>query len=171
MMGSEHKENVTRKMIVAAVAAASLSGGALVVTALAPIGIASAQDAGQAQTSPDATAESTAKPKAQRRSAVRARVKQRVAARRGEIAEYLGITPDALKQERQAGKSLAEIAGPKTEGLIDLLTAKADARIEAALAAGKIDEARAATLKDKAATAIERLVNAKRPVATTAQPG
>ena len=160
-----------RKMIVAAVAAASLSGGALAGAVLAPIGIASAQDAGQAQSTPDAAAEPTAKPKAQRRAAVRARVKQRVASRRGEIAEYLGITPEAFKQERQAGKSLAEIAGPKTEGLIDMLTAKADARIDAALAAGKIDEARAATLKDKAATAIERLVNAKRPVATTAQPG
>ncbi|HUP75567.1 MAG TPA: hypothetical protein VM282_21175 [Acidimicrobiales bacterium] len=160
-----------RKMIVAAVAAASLSGGALVVAALAPIGIASAQDAGQTQSTPDATAEPTAKPKAQRRAAARARVQQRVMSRRGEIAEYLGLTPEALKQERQAGKSLAEIAGPKTEGLIDMLTAKAGARIDAALAAGSIDEARALTLKDRVATAIERLVNAKPPVATTAPPG
>jgi hypothetical protein len=160
-----------RKMIVAAVAAASLSGGALVVGALAPIAIASAQDAGQPQATPDSAADATPKPKAQRRAAVRARVKQRVASRRGEIAEYLGLTPEALQQELKSGKTLAEIAGPKTQGLVDMLTAKANTRIDAALTAGKIDEARAAALKDKAATAIERLVNTKRPAATATRRG
>lgn len=152
-----------KKIIVAAVAAASLSAGALAVAAVAPIGIASAQDSGQQQTAPDGTAEATPKTKAERRAAVRGRIKQRVAARRGAIAEYLGLTPEALKQELQSGKSLAEIAGPKTQGLIEMLTAKANARIDTALAAGKIDEARAAALKDKVGPAVERLVNAKRP--------
>ena len=151
-----------KKIIVAAVAAASLTGGALAVAALAPIAIASAQDSGQTQTTPDATTKTAPKTKPERRAAARARIKQGVKARRGEIADYLGLTPEALKQELQSGKSLAEIAGPKTQGLIDMLTTKANARIDAALQAGKIDESRAAALKTKAGTVIERLVNAKR---------
>ncbi len=142
-----------KKMIVAAVAAASLSGGALAFGALAPIGMVSAHEAEQPQ------------------AAARERVEHRVASRRGEIAEYLGLTPEALRQELKAGKTLAEIAGPKAEGLVDLLTAKAQTRIEAALATGKIDEARAATLKEKAGRAVERLVNAKRPAGTAVRPG
>ncbi|MEO5838677.1 MAG: hypothetical protein ABIQ73_17945 [Acidimicrobiales bacterium] len=152
-----------KKIIVAAVAAASLTSGALAVAALAPIGIAAAQDSGQQQTAPDSTTNRAAKTKPERRAAVGARIKQRVSTRRGEVAEYLGLTPDALKQELQSGKSLAEIAGPKTQGLVEMLTAKANARIDAALAAGKIDESRAATLHAKVGPAIERLVNAKRP--------
>jgi hypothetical protein len=160
-----------KKMIVAAVAAASLSGGALAVAALSPIGIASAQEAEQPPDTPDATAEATPKPRAQRRAAVRERVEQRVSSRRGEIAEYLGLTPEALRQELKSGKSLAEIAGPNAQGLVDMLTAKAHARIDAAVAAGKIDEARATTLKEKAATAVQRLVDAERPVARAARRG
>jgi hypothetical protein len=166
-----NEESLMKKLIVAAVAAASLSGGALAVAALAPIAIASAQDAGQPQTAPDATAKTAPQTKQERRAAARARIKQGVTTRRAEIAEYLGLTPEALKQELQSGKSLAEIAGPKTQGLIDMLTAKANARIDAALLAGKIDAPRAAALKDKAGTLIERLVNAKRPVHTATTPG
>lgn len=158
-----------KKMIVAAVAAASLSGGAIAIAALAPIGIASAQDSGQPQTAPDAPAKTAPKSKPERRAAARARIKERVSTRHTEIAEYLGITPEALKQELRSGKSLAEIAGPKTQGLIDMLTTKANARIDAALAAGKIDATRAAALKEKSGTLIERLVNAKRPVRTAAK--
>ena len=158
-----------KKMIVAAVAAASLSGGAIAIAALAPIGIASAQESGQPQTAPEATAKTAPKSKSERRAAARARVKQGVSTRHAETAEYLGLTPEALKQELRSGKSLAEIAGPKTQGLVEMLTTKANARIDAALAAGKIDATRTAALKDKAGTAIERLVNAKRPVRTAAK--
>jgi hypothetical protein len=150
-----------KKLIVAAVAAASLTGGAMAFAALAPIGIASAQDSGQQLTAPDSTTNTAPKTAPERRG-VRARIKQRVTARRGEIAEYLGLTPEALGQELRSGKSLAEIAGPKTQGLVELLTAKADARIDAALAAGRIDESRAAALEAKVGPAIERLINAKR---------
>jgi hypothetical protein len=160
-----------KKMIVAAVAAASLSGGAIAIAALAPIGIASAQDSGQPQTAPDAPATTARKSKPERRAGARARIKERVGARHTEIAEYLGITPEALKQELRSGKSLAEIAGPKTQGLIDMLTTKANARIDAAVAAGKIDATRAAALKEKSGTLIERLVNAKRPLRTAAKQG
>ena len=52
-----------------------------------------------------------------------------------------------------------------------MLTTKANARIDAAVSAGKIDATRAAALKDKAGTLIERLVNAKRPVRTAAKAG
>ena len=90
--------------------------------------------------------------------------------RTGALAEYLGMTPDALKQELRSGKSLAEIAGPKTPGLVEALTTKANARIDAALAAGKIDEARATAMRAKVAPFVERLVNAKRPVGSAATP-
>jgi hypothetical protein len=152
-----------KKMIVAMVAAASLTGGAVAVATLAPIAIASAQESGQPPTSADPPTTAVPAPKAGRRAAVRARVEQRVSRRRGEVAAYLGLTPAALKQELQSGKSLAEIAGPKAQGLVEMLTAKANTRIDAALAAGKIDDARAAALKAKVTPAIERLVNAKRP--------
>ena len=158
-----------KKMIVAAVAAASLSGGAIAIAALAPIGIASAQDSGQPQTAPDAPAKTAPKSKPERRAGARARIKERVSTRHADIAEYLGITPEALKQELRSGKSLAEIAGPKTQGLIDMLTTKANARIDAALSAGKIDATRASALKDKTGPLVERLVNAKRPVRTAAK--
>jgi hypothetical protein len=159
-----------KKMIVAAVAAASLCG-AIAVAALAPIGIASAQDSPPQQEAPDTVERAGPKPRQQRRAAARSRIQQRATSRRGEIAEYLGITPEALKQEMKAGRSLAEIAGPRTEGLVDMLTTKASARIDAALTAGRIDEARATQLEEKAAKVIERLVNAQRPVGATAQPG
>jgi hypothetical protein len=157
-----------RKLIVAAVAAASLTGGVAAFATLAPIGIASAQDAGQPQTTPDTAAPDTPKtpraPKAKvtRRAAVRGRVKERAATRRDEIAAYLGITTEDLTQQLRAGKSLAEIAGPKAQGLVEMLTAKANARIDAALDAQKIDADRAAAMKAKAAALIERLVNAAR---------
>jgi hypothetical protein len=154
-----------KKMFVAAVAAASLTGGAVAFAALAPIGIASAQDSGQQQTTPDAAAQDAPRaPKANapRRAGVRGRVKERAKTRRDEIAAYLGITTEDLTQQLRSGKSLAEIAGPKTQGLVEMLTAKANARIDAAMDAKKIDADRAAAMKTKAATLIERLVNATR---------
>jgi hypothetical protein len=166
-----------RKMIITAVAAASLTGGAVAFAALAPIGIASAQDQGQQQTAPDPATAATpaplkaAKTKAARRAKIRARLEQGATSRRDEVATFLGITPDELTQQLRSGKSVAEIAGPKTQSLIEMLTTKVDARIDAALAAKKIDADRAATLKTKAAAAIERLVNAKRRVGTTRRTG
>jgi len=166
-----------KKMIVAAVAAASLTGGAVAFAALAPIGIASAQDQGQQQTAPDPATPTTPatpkapKTKAARRAKVRARLRQGATTRREEIATFLGITPDELTQQLRAGKSLADIAGPKTQSLVEMLTAKADTRIDAALAAKKIDADRAAALKTKAAAAIERLVNAPHPLRTARRTG
>ena len=159
-----------KKLIVAAVAAVSLSGGALAVAALAPIAIASAQDSALQQETSDATAKAEPKSKPQRRAAVRARVKARAGTRTGALAEHLGMTPEALKQELRSGKSLAEIAGPKTQELVAALTAKANARIDSALAAGKIDEARATAMREKVGPFIERLVNAKRHVGSPARP-
>ena len=150
-----------KKWLVGVVAAASLTGGAVAFAMVAPVGIASAQGGTQQQTTPDPTTQTAPKTKPLRRAALRKLIKQR-GVTRDEIATYLGITPDVLKQDLQSGKSLADIAGAKTQGLVDMLTAKADDRIEAALAANKIDASRAATLKTKAVTVIERLVNAKR---------
>jgi len=105
------------------------------------------------------------------RAKIRARIKERATTRRDEVATFLGITPEDLTQQLRSGKSLAEIAGPKTQSLVEMLTNKANTRIDAALAADKIDAEKAATLKTKAAAAIERLVNAKRPVGTARRTG
>lgn len=154
-----------RKLIVAAVAAASLSGGAVAVAALAPIGVASAQDAPTTSDAPPTTkAPATPKVKPRVRAAVRARLGRRPGTHRGEIASYLGLTPEALRQELRSGKSLAEIAGAKTPGLVEMLTNNANERIDAALESGRIDAARAAKLKEHVGAMVERLVNAKKQV-------
>ena len=67
-----------KKILVAAVAAASLSGGAAAYAVFSPIGIASAQDSGQQQSAPDTTTQTPPKTKPARRAAVRQRIKQRV---------------------------------------------------------------------------------------------
>jgi len=173
----EVRESTMKKIIVAAVAAASLTGGAVAFAALPPIGIASAQGQGTQQTAPETATPTTPatpkapKTKAARRAKIRARIKERATTRRDEVATFLGITPEDLTQQLRSGKSLAEIAGPKTQSLVEMLTTKANTRIDAALAADKIDAERAATLKTKAAAAIERLVNAKHPVGTARRTG
>jgi hypothetical protein len=60
-------------------------------------------------------------------------------------ATYLGVTEDALKTQVKAGKSLAQIAdataGKSSAGLIAALTATVQAKLDAAVAAGKLTPA------------------------------
>jgi hypothetical protein len=65
-------------------------------------------------------------------------------------AAYIGTTEADLRTKEQAGQTLAQIAvaaGKTRDGLIAALVADANTKIDAALAAGKITAAEAATAK------------------------
>jgi hypothetical protein len=59
-------------------------------------------------------------------------------------AAYLGISPDALKDQLKAGKSLAQVAnatpGKSAQGLVDYLVAQAKAKLDTKVAAGKLTQ-------------------------------
>jgi hypothetical protein len=69
------------------------------------------------------------------------------AARIAVITSTLGITSADLQTARQAGKSLATIAGSKTSALITALVNFDSTQIDAAVTAGKLTSAQATTMK------------------------
>jgi hypothetical protein len=69
------------------------------------------------------------------------------AARQAIITSTLGITSADLQAARQAGKSLATIAGTKTAALITALVNYDSTQIDAAVTAGKLTSAQATTMK------------------------
>ena len=80
----------------------------------------------------------------------------------GEILETLGIDVATLREQLQAGSSLADIAeaqGVDVQALIDALVTEGNERIDEAVAAGRIDEAEATTRKAELETRITELVN------------
>ena len=83
-------------------------------------------------------------------------------ARLSGLAELVGTDIDGLKAELGEGKTLAEIAaanGIEVQTVIDALVEKANARIDAAVEAGKLTAEEAETRKSEAATRIEGRVN------------
>ena len=91
-----------------------------------------------------------------------------------ESVDYIGLPAEAVKAQLQAGKSLGQIAdqrpGKSRDGLVTDLEAKADARIKAAVDAGKLTADQAAQLKTKVDAAIVKIVDhtgAPKPKATT----
>jgi hypothetical protein len=88
-------------------------------------------------------------------------------------SEYLGISIADLKKQLRDGKSLAEIAsataGKSRDGLVDALDKAADARIKAAVDAGKLTPAQADQLRPKIHGAIVKIVDHKRPTPVSAQ--
>ena len=90
-----------------------------------------------------------------------------------ESLDYIGLPAEAVKQQVQAGKSLGQIAdqrpGKSRDGLVADLDAKADARIKAAVDAGKITADQAAQLRTLVDAAIVKIVDhvgAPKPTAT-----
>ena len=78
---------------------------------------------------------------------------------------YLGVTPQQLVTELRAGKSLAQVATAKSksvDGLKQALLAAVKQKVEAAVAAGRLDAARAQQLLERAPAHIARLVNRSR---------
>jgi hypothetical protein len=86
---------------------------------------------------------------------------QRQAAKTAEvdkIAGIIGISADDLKSQLQSGKTLAQIAGDKTDAVVKALTDDANARIDQAVANGKLSADQAANLKTKTAARINDVV-------------
>jgi hypothetical protein len=78
------------------------------------------------------------------------------------IAETIGITADDLREALRDGRTLAEIAesnGSDPQAVVDVLVSSGTARLEAAVAAGVVDQAtadeRLATLPERAADLVQ----------------
>jgi hypothetical protein len=81
------------------------------------------------------------------------------AARQAVITSTLGITAADLQAARQAGKSLATLAGAKTDALITALVNFEITEIDAAVTAGKLTAAQATTIKANLNTRVTNEVN------------
>lgn len=87
---------------------------------------------------------------------------ERLAIRKGAVetvATVLGVDAKTVRADLKSGKTVAEIAGPKTADVISALDAKADAAIDKAVTNGKVSAANAPALKDRAHTHISDWVN------------
>lgn len=81
-------------------------------------------------------------------------------------AEVIGVTPEELRDELDNGSTIAEVAtahGVDLQDVIDALVADGEARIDQAVADGKIDEARGEEIKANLTERITARVNGERP--------
>lgn len=78
-------------------------------------------------------------------------------------AEVLNTDVATLRDELKDGKTVAEIAGPQTQAVIDALTDEANTAIDQAIADGKLPADKEEAAKERAANAIDRFVNEGRP--------
>ena len=79
-----------------------------------------------------------------------------------QVAELLGMTPQEVIEAKHAGQSLAQIAeanGVSAAELAAFLLSQIEEHIAEALAAGKIDQARADEVLQNAPERIDRLIN------------
>lgn len=79
--------------------------------------------------------------------------------------DYLGLSPKELVYELRSGTSLAGVAnarGKSVDSLEGALFAAFKAKVDAAVAAGRLDAARAQRLLERAPAHIEQLVNRTR---------
>lgn len=81
------------------------------------------------------------------------------AARQAVITSTLGITAADLLAARQAGKSLATLAGAKTDALITALVNYEITEIDSAVTAGLLTAAQATTMKANLQTRVTKEVN------------
>jgi hypothetical protein len=80
-------------------------------------------------------------------------------------AKYIGVTPQALRAELRAGKSLAQIAtghGKTAAGLKTALLGALQTRLDKAVAAGRITSAQAQRRLDRIAARLDRLITKTR---------
>ena len=81
--------------------------------------------------------------------------------RLGPVTKYLEITPQELRSELRAGTSLAQIAtahGKTADGLVDAIVAPARARLDRAVANGRLTRQRADELLGRLTDAVEQAV-------------
>ena len=82
------------------------------------------------------------------------------------LASSLGTSADELKAALKDGQSIADIAaanGADLQAIIDSMVEQANARIDEAVANGRIDEAKAAEMKANVEERITARVNGERP--------
>ena len=75
------------------------------------------------------------------------------------ITDAIGIDSESLKTKRQAGESLATIAGSKVDALLAALLEFDSKKIDAAVASGKITTIQATELKAKLITRVNEVAN------------
>jgi len=75
------------------------------------------------------------------------------------ITDAIGIDSESLETKRQAGESLATIAGSKVDALLAALLAFDSKKIDAAVASGKITIIQATELKAKLITRVNEVAN------------
>jgi hypothetical protein len=83
------------------------------------------------------------------------------------VSDVLGLEPDALRDALMSGSTIADIAAAQNVPLDDVIAAlvdQAEARLDAAVEAGRIDADRAAELSAEAADRAEALVNGDLPL-------
>src|SRR5690606_29960476 len=84
----------------------------------------------------------------------------------GSAAESRGIAPEELAEALAEGQTIAEVAvehGTTADAVIADVTAAAEARIDEAVADGRLTAEQGERAKERAAEAIERLVNEGTP--------
>ncbi len=79
------------------------------------------------------------------------------------VARVLDTDVRSIVQQLKDGKTIAEIAGPQTQDVIDALTHNANEAIDKAVADGTIPADKADAAKAKAAQAIDWFVNSPHP--------
>jgi cytochrome c553 len=78
------------------------------------------------------------------------------------VATYLGVTPTELRTELRVGKSLAQIAtahGKTVAGLKSAILAAVKAKLDKAVASGRLTGAQEQALLDRVSAHLDRLVN------------
>ena len=75
------------------------------------------------------------------------------------VADVLGTDEETLKTQLQDGSTIADIAGDQTQAVIDALVAEANAKIDEAVANGRITQERADLMKANTVERITTLVN------------
>jgi hypothetical protein len=84
------------------------------------------------------------------------------------VAAYLGVTPAELRTELRAGKSLAQIAtdhGKTVAGLKAAILGAVKARLDKAVASGRLSSAQEQTILDRVSSHLDELVSRSRPLA------
>ena len=79
------------------------------------------------------------------------------------VAGVLGTDVATLRQQLADGQTIAEIAGPNTQAVVDALVEDANTAIDRAVADGNLPADKADEAKTRAAAAIEKFVNEGRP--------
>jgi AraC-like DNA-binding protein len=84
-----------------------------------------------------------------------------------EAATYLGLSEDALREQLESGKTLAQVAqaqGKSVDGLVDAIVADEKQELDEAVADGRITRAEADEKLANLREHVTRLVNGERPV-------